>query len=464
MSSQTDFVGGHPESSIQTVKDALRTTPHEIPPFLWGPPGIGKTDLVQQVAQEDDARVTVLKASELRPEDLAGVPMPYEEGWTQFHPLKQLLELTQEWPDMHRSQFEERKQRKINEKEEQLRRQMNQELEAMANQKDVTAEQVRNRREEMEANIEEQLDELGQTLEDEYEEPYDGPVYLFLDEFSNAQPDMVAPFQYLVLNREVGGVGGYELRDNVRIIAAGNREEDRAMAHELTTPLKSRFMHFEVWPELDEWVAWARENEVHPNVIAFLKQREKFLFDFEPDQIDKTFPCPRNWAMVSEVLHKLDDMGLTGSERARKVRKTQVAGLVGPGAAHEYMAFEEIALNAPTAEEIINDPKTIAERIDEDDNPDLAMVSIENLISAVRRNPDKFVDGGLKFAAQMHTEFQTIFHTAIMNLHGDMPEEAIKRVFESEEWETVRQNIERMDSVLREGEEFEQDGGGGRGI
>lgn len=461
--SQQDFAGNHPKSTIHTVKDALRTTPHAIPPFLWGPPGIGKTDLVQQVAEEDEARVTVLKASELRPEDLAGVPMPYEEGWTQFHPLKQLLELTEDWPEMHRQQFEERKKEALNERETKRRRQMNQELEAMANEPDVGADDIRQRREELTEQIDNELEELAAEMEDEYEEPYNGPVYLFLDEFSNAQPDMVAPFQYLVLNREVGGVGGYKLRDNVRIIAAGNREEDRAMAHELTTPLKSRFMHFEVWPDLDEWVAWARENQVHPNVIAFLKRREKMLFDFEPDQIDKTFPCPRNWAMVSEVLHKLDDMGLTGTERARKVRRAQVAGLVGQGAAHEYMTFEEIALSAPTAEEIANNPKEVAKDIDEDDNPDLAMVAIENLISAVRRKPEEFVDGGLKFAAELHTEFQTIFHTAIMNLHGDMPEEAIKRVFDSPEWETVRQNIKRMDSVLREGEEFE-DNRGGRGI
>lgn len=396
-----DWIQNHLSSGIRDTKDVIRHTPDRIPPFLWGPPGIGKTDLVNQLAEEMDARLVVLKASELRPEDLAGVPFPYEEGWTQFHPLRQLLELCEEYPALVRARFEK-------------------------------------------------LKAHGDLPEDaEFVEPDQSSVVLFLDEFSNAQPDMVAPFQYLVLNRRIGGIEGYKLRDNVRIVAAGNREQDMAMAHDLTTPLKSRFLHVEVEPSIEEWIAWARENEVYPMVIAFVRQRESQFHDFDPKTKDRTYPCPRNWAMLSEALHNLDAADLP-VERKRALRRRQAEGLVGPGAAGEYIKFEEVAVNAPSADDIVEVPTKISTF---EEQPDIAMVAIENLISAVRRDPDKYVDPGLEYVARMHAEFQTIFHTAIMNLHGDMPKEVIERVLDSEHWEAVRMNIARMDSVMRDTEQ-----------
>ena len=395
-----NFAQNHISSGIRDAKDMIRHTPEHIPPFLWGPPGIGKTDLVNQLAQEIGARVIVLKASELRPEDLAGVPFPYEEGWTQFHPLRQLLELTQGYPLLARARFAK--------------------LKANGDLPDGA----------------------------EFEEPDQSKVVLFLDEFSNAQPDMVAPFQYLVLNRRIGGIEGHLLRDNVRIIAAGNREQDMAMTHDLTTPLKSRFMHIEVEPSLDEWIVWARENEVLSTIMAFVRQRESQFHDFDPKTKDRTYPCPRSWAMLSDALNGLDATDLS-VERMRTLRRRQAEGLVGPGAAAEYIKFEDVAVAAPTAEDIIASPLDVSTF---EEQPDIAMVAIENLISAVRRHPDRFVDSGLVYVARMHAEYQTIFHTAIMNLHGDMPKEVIERVFDSDHWETVRSNISRIDSVMRETE------------
>lgn len=44
------------------------------PVMLWGPPGIGKSDLVREVAARHDAPVVDLRLSQLEPSDLRGIP------------------------------------------------------------------------------------------------------------------------------------------------------------------------------------------------------------------------------------------------------------------------------------------------------------------------------------------------------------------------------------------------------
>lgn len=388
--SNSDTLSNIHEHNVEETKKLLRSIPWKVSPFIWGEPGIGKTDVVNQLAAEDDADVIVLKASEMRPEDIAGLPDLREDGYTEFRPPRALWELTKDAEQQKYEAFEQQKA-------------------------------------------------AGELPEDaEFEES--GPVYLFLDEFSNAEPDMVAPFQYLVLTRQVGGMNGYELRDNVRVIAAGNREHDGAFAHSLSTPLKSRFFHITFKPELEEWVSWARANGVYSTIISFIKQRERWFHDFDPKTADHTFPCPRTWVELSEVLKGLDAHGIEDEH----LRRIAAEDSVGPGAAMEYSKFEQVAINAPSADEIIANPHEISTF---EDKPDLAMVCVENLISAIRRDPETYVDGALEYASRMSTEYQTILHTVSLNLYGDMPYEVIRAVTGSKHFPKIQQNIQKVNAV-----------------
>src|SRR5919198_3160097 len=55
------------------------------PVFIWGPPGIGKSSLVQQFAAEVGLPCVSLLGSQLAPEDLIGVPQ-IVEGKSRFCP------------------------------------------------------------------------------------------------------------------------------------------------------------------------------------------------------------------------------------------------------------------------------------------------------------------------------------------------------------------------------------------
>lgn len=378
------------QCSPEELTDILQMTPPSHTLFIWGPPGIGKTDLVNQYAASVGAGVVTIRASEMEPQDLIGLP-DLSGDYTVFKPLKYLYDLT--------------------------------------------------------ARAEKERQEAGRALQVEGGLPLAPPfkptkAVLFLDELSNAAPSVVATLQYLVLNRTVG-FGGLPLADGVQIIAAGNRDGDGAFTTDLSTPMKSRMKHVELAPNLPQWQAWARSNGVWPHIIAFLGTRERFFHDFDPRTADHTFPCPRTWTLLSDSLWLAKEKGIDEPH----LRRMNAEAYIGPGAAVEYAKFEEWALHAPGADKIVKDPDGVSTF---EDRPDMAMVCLENLVEASRRDPGRYVDGALRYVARMHMEYQTIFHTVLMNLYGDMPKEVIETALKSEHFSTIRKNVGRLNGVLRE--------------
>jgi MoxR-like ATPase len=49
-------------------------TGHHTPVMLWGPPGVGKSDIVGQIAERHDVPVLDIRLSQMEPSDLRGIP------------------------------------------------------------------------------------------------------------------------------------------------------------------------------------------------------------------------------------------------------------------------------------------------------------------------------------------------------------------------------------------------------
>src|SRR5215471_1076979 len=163
--------------------------------------------------------------------------------------------------------------------------------------------------------------------------PRDGEGILFLDEL-NAAPAMVQAGCYqLVLDRKLGE---YTLPDGWAIVAAGNRDSDRAATNRMPTPLRNRFVHLEFEVDLQEWCEWAIQNGIRPEVIAFLRFRPELLSAFDRDQ--HAFPSPRSWEFVSRILASSPD---------KTVEHELFAGAVGAGAATEFSGFVRMFRELP---------------------------------------------------------------------------------------------------------------------
>jgi hypothetical protein len=130
----------------------------------------------------------------------------------------------------------------------------------------------------------------------------DGPRgVLFLDEINAALPQVAASAYQLILDRRLGD---YRLPDGWAILAAGNRLGDRGVTYAMPAPLANRFTHYELLPQIDDWLGWAERAGVDDRLRRFLAQRPDLLFVFPEQANVHAFPSPRSWAFADRALRK----------------------------------------------------------------------------------------------------------------------------------------------------------------
>jgi hypothetical protein len=173
--------------------------------------------------------------------------------------------------------------------------------------------------------------------------PRSGRGVLFLDELSAAAPLIQSACLQLTLDRRIGE---YELPAGWNIVAASNRSEDRAGTHRLITPLLNRFLHLDLEPNAEDWQAWAVSAGIAPEVRSFLHFRPALLAQFDPTTNPRSFPTPRSWQFVSDVLPK------TSPELLHPV----IAGCVGDGAAAEFLGFLRLYRELPDLDQVLVTP------------------------------------------------------------------------------------------------------------
>jgi len=125
------------------------------------------------------------------------------------------------------------------------------------------------------------------------------PVTIFLDELNRAPALVQNACLQLALDRRVGE---YWLPDNARIVAAGNRESDGGGVSRLNDALSFRFLHVNVETDFDDWAKWAIPHGVDPMVVSFLRYRPNLLSDYQRNQ--RSCPNPRSWTFVSQIVQQ----------------------------------------------------------------------------------------------------------------------------------------------------------------
>ncbi len=137
--------------------------------------------------------------------------------------------------------------------------------------------------------------------------PKRGQGMIVRDELNLAAPLVQASSYQLILDRRVGS---YVLPDGWVVFAAGNRIEDRASVFEMPIPLQNRFLHFHLSPgSPDSWIEeWAAKNGVDGRIMAFVKFKSSLFHKIDVLSKEKTHPTPRSWAMASRLIegHKSD--------------------------------------------------------------------------------------------------------------------------------------------------------------
>lgn len=151
-------------------------------------------------------------------------------------------------------------------------------------------------------------------------------------------------------------VGNLKLRDNVFLIAAGNRVEDKSAAFEMPMALANRMKHYYAKSDTPAWLEWATEHSIHPRIVAYIRTQPNKLNTFDEviklSSTEKAFATPRTWQMLSKCMFKMDP---TGNINGDWLYRTAV-GCVGSGVGIEFTTFTKTTSSLVKPEDIIKDP------------------------------------------------------------------------------------------------------------
>ena len=126
---------------------------------------------------------------------------------------------------------------------------------------------------------------------------------LFFDELTSASRAVQAAAYKILLDRKVGE---HKLHPSVMMASAGNREDDNAIAESMGTALQSRLVHCVMVHDVADWVQWAYKAGIDSRILGFIQFKPEMLYDFDPDHTEHTFACPRTWHMASDLLQHFD--------------------------------------------------------------------------------------------------------------------------------------------------------------
>lgn len=176
---------------------------------------------------------------------------------------------------------------------------------------------------------------------------YKGWLILF-DELNSAPISVQAAAYKVILDRKIGK---YNIHSKAFMMGAGNLQTDRAIVNKLSTAMQSRMIHLHLEVSNLDWQEWAAEFKVDYRVRSFIRFRPELLHKFDPNHDDVTYPCPRTWHFLSDIIKPTKDFDTEDL--------AIIQGTVGEGAGIEFNAYSRVCADLPSLEQMENDPESI---------------------------------------------------------------------------------------------------------
>jgi len=329
--------------SISQLAEAIELSVYTGDPLvILGPPGIGKTEIARQVASKLNLTYTEML---LAGRDIGDIMMPYVAP-----PEKVFNEETGEWQHLPTR---------------------------------------------LEIHYSPKIPHVGNTN-------FTGPTLLNIDEFSGAKP-MMQNVLLKVLDEWI--IGEAELRQDVSIIATGNRSWDRAHTERLSAALGNRanIIHFEADAEF--WINWGVSNNIHPLVLAWVKFDPSHLFAFDDKAFmagDFAFPSPRSNKRLSNLMNAKDQRPIS-----TELFRGEVCGAIGQSLGIKFASFIAIQDRLPNLDAIVN-----GEKQKHPEEPSIIHTCIFALLQ--RSDPDNFTNI-LNWIDGLPGEWHMMFTSALVH-------------------------------------------------
>ena len=204
------------------------------------------------------------------------------------------------------------------------------------------------------------------------------PVVLMLDELNRSLPGVQQSFFQLVLDRELGNDKNgipYRLHPETRVVAAVNHGSEYDV-NEMDPALLRRFWVADIVPTSIDWIEWAKDNEIDPVLIDFIRQNPAHL-RVDPSTVEPGTVCPNpaSWHRVNECLSHMNMLPADMAGKPNPEGMYALAmGLVGTEAAIAFCAFVKDYEIQISAEDVLDG------KIKKADIPKIAVSMLNNVI------------------------------------------------------------------------------------
>jgi hypothetical protein len=246
------------------------------------------------------------------------------------------------------------------------------------------------------------------------------PVIVMLDEIGKAMKAVKNVLLTLMLEKRIGDMSLPEGSivfgtTNLATDGVGDSLEAHARNRVCFVTVRKPHAGFQADGSIDSdsWGAWAVENDIAPEVLAWVKQFPHALESYtDPAQKDNAyifnptragqsaFVTPRSLEKASHIAKKRVDLG-------DGVTISALAGTIGESAARDMQAFFTVVDKLPTWESICNSPTSAKV-------PDDAVAKCILTFSAITRVDKDTLPKWLKYADRLDKELQALFARSIV--------------------------------------------------
>ena len=136
---------------------------------------------------------------------------------------------------------------------------------------------------------------------------------IFFDEIGHASEDVQRVLFKIINERKLGGK--HPIASGMAMFAATNLPDSISGSNDIAAPLINRFNVVQLIPDPMLWGKWARQAGVHPLVIAYANHSPGSTFYLDPEKMEPSeraqyansqqFPTPRTITMFGQALNSL---------------------------------------------------------------------------------------------------------------------------------------------------------------
>lgn len=210
-----------------------------------------------------------------------------------------------------------------------------------------------------------------------------------LEEFNCASKSVQNVALQLLNERRVGE---HVLPDDAFIVLLGNRPEDRVNIEKLSSAVVNRIANIRMRLDLNDWIKWAHANGIEPLVTSFLRFRGDLLTTFDGKKWDgvSNFATPRTWEKASAIYSNTSN---------RTIRHALLNGVLGDGAAAEFLGFIAVYEKLPDLDAVLLNPDIS----DVPTDPSTIYATCAGLAKKVK---PKLMGNFLTYVGRMEKEFE----------------------------------------------------------